>query len=137
MVDNNTNLLAAYTNALYVVFAEQPITLRIDHQNRQIEQLLEGFGRQTAVFITACNPNSVQLAAAENERRMQLLLRDNSVLNLPYLHGESRDPTGNWPVEASLLLPGMDRHQGQKLARRFEQKAFVFVQQGIPRLIVC
>lgn len=64
------------------------------------------------------------------------LLNDLCALGVAYVAGEGRDPTGEWPAEPSLLVLGIKLSDGDHLARKYRQNAFVWVGNtvGLPSL---
>ena len=44
--------------------------------------------------------------------------------------GEGRDPRGEWPAEASVLVLGISRREAEILGRSYEQNAIVFIERG-------
>jgi len=77
-------------------------------------------------YLTACNPQSTILPRDENDRRMQMLLREVEAAGLRFYYGEARSRDGKWPPEPSLLILDIDEQAAIDLARRFEQAAIVF-----------
>lgn len=123
-------LAAAYLGARYRINAPgtaPPVVLRIGHACPQLADLAQGCELPDwGVFLTACNPRSRRLRPAANRRRMRALHRALAQLGYAAMSGQAQDPTGCWPDEASLWIPGLPLDQGHALARRFGQNAFVW-----------
>lgn len=113
------------------------ITLLIGHYCAPLATLLHTYGSQSAVYITACNPLSQTTPPGENQlasTRLYERLFHHSSYVYP---GESIDPTGKWPAEASYLALDLNPAAARKLGREFSQNAIVWVgADAIPRLIL-
>ena len=57
-------------------------------------------------------------------------------LGVSVLPADGRDPAGEWPPEASLLLIGTAPEQELQLLRDYEQHAAVLLQAGRPAELV-
>lgn len=125
-------LLAAYRTTRYVV-DDSPIgsfTLRIDAPAPIANRLCEMFGKQSWVYITACNPRSQALSPQENAARMAQLEAALRAHQLPFFAGKGIGEDPNWIPEPSLFVIGADRELSLKLGRRFEQFAVVYGELG-------
>lgn len=120
-------LIAAYEQALYVVFANPELVLRVGEPHPGLDALLGAHGAATAAFITAANPRGEQRSSAANQAAMDSL---QAALSWPFHPGEGRDAQGRWPAEPSLLVLGIARAEAEALGRRLEQNAIVFVEKG-------
>ncbi len=123
-------LLKAYRRAEYVVFGEPPLVLRVGEANRRLDGMLQAAGKDTAAFLTACNPRGERRSDADNQAAQVRLER--ALEEKPYgcYPGEGRDPDGRWPAEPSLLVVGISRAEAEAFGRRFEQNALAFVERG-------
>lgn len=119
-------LLEAYLAAIYRIDTHPPTDLRIGCVNAPPAMPAAAAAWAGGVFMTACNPHSRLLRPAANARRMRALIRTLASMNRPWLAGRAIDPAGHWPDEASLWIPGLGPAEGQLLARRFGQNAFVW-----------
>lgn len=126
-------LIEAYLETDYFVSDDPPLLLKIGEENDDAKILLASFGVSTAAFVTAWNPKSEVLSEDENDARQAELLREIEAGWLNYLVGYGeRD---NW-LEYSYLVLGISRDAATTLAERFEQNAFVWLdEQGIPELV--
>jgi hypothetical protein len=59
-------LLAAYSAALYVVFGDPELVIRIGEPNPDLDALLEADGAVRAAYVTAANPKGKRRSDAEN-----------------------------------------------------------------------
>ena len=131
-------LIAAYRATDYVaVGAGVRLTLRIGEKSTQADGLFQQMGVQGAAFLTAYNPYSVDVGAAENEARQQRLRADLDALEgLTIWEGYGLGRDGEWPAEPSLLIWGIGRAAATELAVRYEQNAFVWMERGEAALLV-
>ncbi|MER1966385.1 DUF3293 domain-containing protein [Castellaniella sp. GW247-6E4] len=126
----------AYLGADYTVRTDPPFTLRIGEPSAALIRLYARLGCERCVYLTACNPRSRLLRPAANRRRMRALAAALAQRGWNPIAGEGRDPSGRWPAEPSLLVPGMDIPEALALARRFGQNAFAAAgSEGIPELV--
>ena len=117
-------LWEAYRQTSYVVALEDPISIRIGWNPRRLRRLLQTHTVGEWAFITAWNPGSVSLPAAENARRNEALaaeLRRRWTL----LEGHGVGDDGMAPPEASFLVLGIGREAAVAAARRYGQLAIV------------
>jgi hypothetical protein len=129
-------VLEAYRKADYVVFGEPPLVLRIGEPNRRLDSMLEAARKDSAAFITACNPGGRPRSDQDNQAaqvKLERVLADKPYGCYP---GEGRDPEGAWPAEPSLLVVGIARAEAESLGRAFDQNAVLFVERGkAPELV--
>lgn len=131
-------MIATYRATDYIVFEEDAQTiLRIDQPDPAIDRLLSRHGAESAVMITAWNPRSTPLSAAENETRQAALWRWIAERRLFALAAEGRDPSGTWPAEDSCLIFDIDPETAAALGRQFDQNAILRIGSGsAPELIL-
>jgi hypothetical protein len=60
-------LIEAYRRALYVVYGEPELVIRVGEPNAELDALLEAKGAATAAFVTAANPRGRLAGKTENE----------------------------------------------------------------------
>jgi hypothetical protein len=122
---------AAYRATTYVVdLPACTLRLRIDERCPALDDLLQGYGYATWAFISACNPGSRLLSAAENATRHARLIETVNRLGLQWHEGKGVGDTPGWPAEASLLILGISHGEALALAKRFGQNAIVFGTPG-------
>ena len=129
-------LLDAYRNAEYVVFADPHVVMRVGEQNAQVDALISAEGAKTAAFVTAANPRGETRSDMENGVANAALQNFVSAAGYPHFWGEGRDPKGSW-AEPSFLVIGIYRNNAEALGQLFEQNAIVFCEVGLaPELIL-
>ena len=89
--------------------------------------------RYTSLPVTG----SQVLSSAENQAAT-IRLREQLIRYFPHIYrGESIDPAGEWPAEASFLVLGIDSATAGIIGRKFNQNAIVYVgTDAIPRLVL-
>jgi len=130
-------VVAAYENAEYVAFAERDMVLRIGRRSPELDELLDFHSAGSAAFVTAANPRGERRGDAGNAAALSALRDLVAAAGYPCYLGEGRDPRGEWPAEASLLVIGIYRENAVALGRLFEQNAIVFAERGrAPELVL-
>lgn len=132
-------LLDAYNNTVFVLFQTEyfeEIEVRINQKSSRIDDFLRYHNSSAGVFLTAFNPRSLRLSAQENGERHQMLIADLDLLSHSYFDGEGRDPNGNWLSEKTLFILGLAEVQAEKMARKYTQNAYVFIEHGEPAELV-
>jgi len=99
-------------------------------RNARLDALLARRGAMRWAFITAWNPASEQLSAAENARRHAELRAAVGALGLEALEGEGVGEDQAWPPERSLLILNISRGKAISLGRRFGQLGIVIGRRG-------
>lgn len=129
------DLIQVYLNADYHVDTEPPFVLKIGMASEPLTQLYQQHGCNCAVYLTACNPFSRNLSAAENEVRQSELAQELTKRGLKFIQGVGQDSQGKWPGEASFLVLGLSLEVSRALARKHEQNAFVWCgRDAVPQL---
>ena len=129
-------LIEAYEDADYVVFAEPDLVLKIGQASARLDALLQSEHSNTAAFVTAANPRSERKSPAENAAALAVLDQLVQAAGYPWRAGEGREPDGSWR-EASRLVIGITRANAEALGRLFGQNAIVFIDRGsAPELVV-
>ncbi len=124
-----------YQKAHYLVLlpgdsgSDNEVSFSINQQNQEIDKLMNLHEKQTACFITACNPKGERIDDKENLRLMQELESIVQQKQLPYYFGQGGDSKGAW-IEKSLLIVGIDRAETDQLAHQYEQNAVVWFELG-------
>ena len=130
-------LIAAYEEALYVVFGTPELVIRIGEPNPDLDELLEAEGAATAAYITAANPRGEAAGAWRNEVANAALVESLAKAGHRCFEGEGRDPQGRWTPERSALVIGIARADAEAVGRAFGQNAIVFIERGrAPELIL-
>lgn len=127
--------VAAYRHADYQVHGSPSFTLKVEQRCRELLAAHHQLAVDCSAYLTACNPFSQQLAAADNAARMDELAANLTALGLPYWPGVGIDPDGLWPGEVSFLVFGVGLDAACELGRRFQQNAILWAgTDAVPRL---
>jgi hypothetical protein len=130
--DPDPVLLAAYRAAEYVV----PIGARLCpfHPDRPAPGRLDTWlaDHGPAGWLSAFNPGSRRLTILDNLRRHDALWRRLRSEGRTALAGYATDPSGEWPDEPSLLVPGIGLEPLNRLALEFGQIAFLWLEPRQP-----
>jgi hypothetical protein len=138
MAELDPDLVQAYRDAAYEIHAESVIRLKVSEYSHSIKGLHQKYQCTTSALISACNPRSQLLSAAENHTRMLALIEAVEKLGYRHLPAVGRDPTGKWPDEPSLWIAGLTRNEAERLAATFEQNGFLWMPgAAIPELVLC
>lgn len=93
-------------------------------------------GMQPWAILTACNPQSRLLPDDENANRQAALLALVGNGGWASYQGENLSDSGNWPIEASVLVQGISLTDAVRLGKTFAQAALVYCEAGgLPALI--
>jgi hypothetical protein len=129
--------IQAFLETEYRVFGDSPFTLRIGESNSALAAACKRHGAESCAYITACNPNSKPLDDEVNGKRHALLRQQLMELNLPFIEGEGKHPSSEWPAEASFLVFGINLETAKDLSRQLQQDAFVWATLNcVPQLIL-
>jgi hypothetical protein len=123
-------LLAAYKNALYVVFGAPDLVLRIGEANEVLDALMDEEGAESAAYLTAANPGGELQDKRANDLSCAALHQILADAGYACYLGEGRDPEGDWPAEPSVLAVGISRREAEVIGRSYEQVAIVFIERG-------
>jgi hypothetical protein len=124
------DLLAAYKNALYVVFGAPDLVLRIGEANEVLDALMDEEGAESAAYLTAANPGGELQDKGANDLSCAALHQILADAGYACYLGEGRDPEGDWPAEPSVLAVGISRREAEVIGRSYEQVAIVFIERG-------
>ena len=128
-------LIQAYRQTHYM--AGNGLTLLVDHPNAALAQAQRQHGVACSAFITACNPESVELSYEQNASRQQELATALAQRGLAFVHGIGQHPSNTWPGEASFLVFGLALADAKALGEQFRQNAIVWsAADGMPQLIL-
>jgi hypothetical protein len=124
-------LWSAYQNTHFVVLDNgREIMIHAGYRNPALDELLARIGATRWALLTAHNPESARLNARDNARRQQELRDQLVAAGYHTLPGEGRDPAGEWPAEASVLVAGIGTREARAFGRRFGQLAILAGQAG-------
>lgn len=101
-----------------------------------LDGLLRHLGARRYAVLTACNPGSRQLAAAENATRQARLAARLTALNLAFFPACNGPEAAEWPPEPSFCVLDAPLAVLRRLGRAFGQNALVAGRRGArPRLV--
>lgn len=130
------DLLAAFLQTDYCL-DDGSLVLRVGSANADLRVLYRREGVASAAFITACNPFSESLSAAENRVRQQHLADSLVQAGYHFLSGTGTHPSGTWPGEASFLVLGVARAAAIELGQRYQQNAIIWcAADAVPELVL-
>ena len=137
MTGLNPDLIQAYRDAVYEIHAETVIRLKVSEYSHSLEDLHKKNNCTTSALITACNPRSQVLSAAENHARMLALTEAVEKLGYHHLPAVGRDSSGKWPDEPSLWIAGMTKNEAEELGKTFKQNGLLWMEQdAAPQLLL-
>ena len=130
------DLIAAYRATDYVAaLPGGATTLRVDVPCPALAAYLPQSGADSAGVITAYNPYSEAREADDNRTAHAALKETLKAMGLATLPCDGTDPTGHWPTEHGLLVPGIGRAALRGLATVFGQNAVLWIEaDGVPTL---
>jgi len=130
-------LISAYRSTQYHVFSTPFFVLRVDQRSEELAALFEQSGVGCAAYVTAWNPLGMVTPDDINAAAHEQLRSDMRVAGYPFLDGEGRGISGDWPPETSILILGLPRTAAKKLGRRYRQNAILWAgADAIPNLIM-
>jgi len=122
------SLVQSYKNTHYN--SDINITLIVDTDSKQLDELLKDRGMRSAIYITAWNPLSESRPIRENQSSNENLKDDlltiTSEENIIMGFGESI--SNEVPGEESFLVLGLSKEIGNELAYKYQQNAFILHQ---------
>ena len=128
---NHSLLIDAYLGSVY---SFENFNLKINHQNNCFHDYCVEHQILSWAFITAWNPQSRILNDEENFKRNSELCRD--LVDYDIISGLGKGD--DWPAEESFFISNIEFKKALALARKYNQKAFVYgVIESLPELIVC
>lgn len=99
--------------------------LRIGRHSAPLQALQHRHGVDCSAYLTAFNPFSRPLTAAQNAARHAALLRVLQRQHLIWLPGVGRHPAGTWPGERSVLVLGLTQDAAALLGLAWQQNTIV------------
>jgi hypothetical protein len=132
MDDIDPRLEEVYRATTYRVFVPvgPPIDLRVGERSAELDLLLTKYNLSTWAFISACNPGSRPLPAAENDARHAKLLRTVKDFGWRSLQGVGIPAGADWQPEPSVIVLGVATEEVVAVARDFEQNAILAGRRG-------
>jgi hypothetical protein len=121
----------AYRATAYRVFLPfGEIVLRCGRKARRLDDWLEAEGLAHWCVLTAWNPGSRRLAAAENRRRQEALRQHLLARVYRLFPGENHADAKNWPIEETFFVPMLAQAAARELTRSYGQNAFLWGARG-------
>ena len=125
------DLIQAYYNAHFCVFAETEFILRIGIAQPNLSP------EHCYGYVTACNPEGKILPDESNQINHKKLIDWARLNDLRFKEGAGRDPKSIWHEEISLLIEDLSLAETIRLGRHFNQNAVVWCDKDqIPRLVI-
>jgi hypothetical protein len=129
--------LRAYRETLYEVRSRPATILRVDNKSAGLKALHKKFDVYCSAFITAYNPYSTLVSAAENVRRQNALHAELIQLGISFIDGIGRHPSNRWPAEPSFLVLGISLEWAKVMGMRHEQNAILWAgEDAVSHLII-
>jgi hypothetical protein len=129
--------IQAYRETNYCVLGESPFVLRVTVHSEPLAHAYIRYRVDCAAFLTACNPFSEVISAADNDARQTELEEVLVLQGLDYLPGSGEHPSGDWIAEPSYFVPGLSLDDVKALGRKFDQNAVVWCgSDAIPQLVL-
>jgi hypothetical protein len=134
-------LIQAYREADYRVNAEPAFVLKVGACSQPLALLFQRHQCDCAAYLTACNPLSEDVGAAENAVRQAELSRELKERSLRFIEGVGQDSQGEWPEqwpgEASFLVLGLSLEASRALGRKHAQNALIWcAKDAVPQLVL-
>lgn len=131
------DMLKAYRETHYKVFAAAPFVLQIDQASDALAELYRQRKVSHCAFITAWNPFSQRIDDAENVKRNSELELELARRDLPFIDGIGQHPSNGCPGEPSYLILGLGLDESKALGVKLEQNAIVWAgADAVPRLVL-
>ena len=137
MTNIPSDLIEAYRATHFTVLEPRPLTLRVGHHSSELAELFKEMGVSSAGYLTSWNPYSAETSAADNEAAQLSLIRSLALEGYPTLRALGVDPSGEWPGEQSVFVPGLEIERAKSFGNQFGQNAIVWIgDDAIPQLIL-
>jgi hypothetical protein len=137
MTEIPSDLIMAYETTDFRVLAPREFTLSVGQRSAELHALYVELGLTCAGYLTAWNPFSKEASELENENAQRQLLRQLSLEGFPALNALGIDPSGDWPGEESVFVPGLSLDRAKLLGSEFGQNAIVWAgPDAVPQLVV-
>ncbi len=124
-------LITAYREAKYVVLIDDnEVVFRVGKSCDPINQLLKDQSSKTAFFITAHNPKGEVMTEDKNKNLHEDLLQDMRSRSLSFFEGYGTDDEEKWGREKSLLILGISKNDADKMAKKYQQNAYIWIEEN-------
>ena len=137
MTNIRSDIIEAYRSTNFTVLEPRRLTLRVDHHSAELAEIFKEMGVSSAGYLTAWNPYSAETSAVDNAVAQLSLIRHLSLEGYPTLKALGVDPSGEWPGEESVFVPGLSLERSKSLGIEFGQNAIVWAGgDAVPQLIL-
>ena len=131
------DLIKAYESTDFRVLEPQAFTMRVGRYSPELQALYADLRVSSAGYLTAWNPFSAETSEEGNRKAQRHLLRQLSVEGFPTMNALGIDPSGDWPGEESIFVPGLDLERAKTLGAEFGQNAVVWADaDAVPQLVL-
>jgi hypothetical protein len=137
-IEADAALDAAYRRTHYEVPLPggELLVLRVDVASPALRLIHERCGVSCSAFLTAWNPRSERRSAEQNAMANQELEQRLVASGFECWPGRGHDPSGDWPAEASVFVPGLGLEAACLHGRHFGQNAILHAgDDAVPRLV--
>lgn len=135
---NKQAFARAYRRTSYWLQTQPPFCVRVGAVSAALDSLLQEYGADTWAFITAFNPHSRPVSAAENRARDAQLIARLERDGFTHIACDGVDDDGTWPTEHGRVIFGIDTEAARALGREFAQNAILVGRLGeAPLLSFC
>ena len=129
--------IKAYLETDYCVSGEPPFVLRVGITSEPLAKLYRRSKIDSGVFVTACNPFSVDIGEAANTARQLELAKELNRRSLTFLNCVGRHPAGGWTAEPSYFVLGLSLEAAKALGKKYDQNAVVWCgPDAMPELVL-
>lgn len=118
--------IQAYQETNYHVDSAPPFVLKVGVFSEPLVQLYSLNRRDSAAYLTACNPYSAHQDPSDNEARQTALAQELNGRSLKFIPGVGRDRLEKCPGKASFLVLGLSLEGAKAMARKYEQDALLW-----------
>ena len=133
----SAELVSAYLDTDFRVLEPREFTLRIGVVSEELKAVYTDLGVSSAAYLTAWNPLSQDTGLEDNDSAQSALIRKLALRGYVTWSGLGIDPSGDWPGEESVFVPGIDLKAAKSLGREFQQNAIVWVGlDAVPQLVL-
>ena len=131
------DLIKAYESTDFRVLEPQAFTMRVGRYSPELQALYVDLRVSSAGYLTAWNPYSAETSDENNKCAQEELRRNLSLDGLPNLGALGIDPSGDWPGEESIFVPGLGLERAKALGAAFGQNAIVWADaDAVPQLVL-
>lgn len=129
--------LEAYRSTAYAVDDSPagPFAIRIGTNSTEADEACRDLSAESWAYVTAWNPRSERLPAAENIELFKRLVSNLDGRSLKWFPGRGVSADDRW-AEESVFVPGLSRAEAVRLGQQFEQYAVVYGALGQPAELV-